>query len=571
MPLRVATDPAYRGRGIFGELEAQNEERVRELGVRLLLTVPNAASAPVFLERLGWTALPSVRVWARLRLGLRRPRTNAVSGLGPGGLPRRSAAIACCATPTGSTGASQSRRPATRCSRAPGTPSSAVAGARVSSPRSPASCLPTPAAVGAPVAIAAPPPWQHRRYARGGYVPTHRTFTVLGKALDPGQAVPARPQFELGDLDFLMSKLVFVTQVVDPEDPMLGAVVGKLRALAARVDEVVVLAGRPSTACCRTTAASCLRRGLAGRARARSSSPALHAGALAAAARRRRPHASRCYAILAAPLVAAARRAAPALVHALEAQPDARARRAALDRGADRRPRARSRSPRRRSSRSATASTPTRSPASSASPASGCASSRSGAPRRRRDSRRSRAPRARRRRARGLRAVVTAEERDERERLLRARRPRSRPGPVLGGARRCSPAKDVLVNNMREGSLDKVVYEAAATCMPVLASNTRLRRRAAAGAPLPARRPRGARATRLRTLSDVDRNALGRELRARVERAPFGRPLGRRRARGGAAGDRPARPEGRRHLRLRGAPAPAPARPRRSAAGTSAS
>ena len=28
------------------------------------------------------------------------------------------------------------------------------------------------------------------------------------------------------------------------------------------------------------------------------------------------------------------------------------------------------------------------------------------------------------------------------------------------------------MNNMREGALDKVVYEAAATCMPVLASNT---------------------------------------------------------------------------------------------------
>ncbi len=28
------------------------------------------------------------------------------------------------------------------------------------------------------------------------------------------------------------------------------------------------------------------------------------------------------------------------------------------------------------------------------------------------------------------------------------------------------------MNNMREGSLDKIVYEAASTCMPVLASNT---------------------------------------------------------------------------------------------------
>jgi glycosyltransferase involved in cell wall biosynthesis len=37
-------------------------------------------------------------------------------------------------------------------------------------------------------------------------------------------------------------RLVFVTQQVDPGDPVLGATVAKLRALAARVDEVAVLA-----------------------------------------------------------------------------------------------------------------------------------------------------------------------------------------------------------------------------------------------------------------------------------------------------------------------------------------
>jgi glycosyltransferase involved in cell wall biosynthesis len=77
-------------------------------------------------------------------------------------------------------------------------------------------------------------------------------------------------------------------------------------------------------------------------------------------------------------------------------------------------------------------------------------------------------------------------------------------------------AKDVLVNNMREGALDKVVYEAAATGMPVLASNTgfadvlppELRFVPDDAADL---------AEKLRRLAEVDRNALGRELRARVE------------------------------------------------------
>ncbi len=39
-----------------------------------------------------------------------------------------------------------------------------------------------------------------------------------------------------------MTRFVFITQVVDPDHPALGATVAKIRALAARVDEVVVLA-----------------------------------------------------------------------------------------------------------------------------------------------------------------------------------------------------------------------------------------------------------------------------------------------------------------------------------------
>jgi glycosyltransferase involved in cell wall biosynthesis len=39
-----------------------------------------------------------------------------------------------------------------------------------------------------------------------------------------------------------MRRLVFVTQKADPDDPVLGATVSKIRALAARVDELVVLA-----------------------------------------------------------------------------------------------------------------------------------------------------------------------------------------------------------------------------------------------------------------------------------------------------------------------------------------
>ena len=75
---------------------------------------------------------------------------------------------------------------------------------------------------------------------------------------------------------------------------------------------------------------------------------------------------------------------------------------------------------------------------------------------------------------------------------------------------------DVLVNNMREGALDKVVYEAAATCMPVLASNDgfadvlppdlRFRRDDADDL-----------AAKLRLLAVADRAAIGHALRAKVE------------------------------------------------------
>ena len=47
---------------------------------------------------------------------------------------------------------------------------------------------------------------------------------------------------------------------------------------------------------------------------------------------------------------------------------------------------------------------------------------------------------------------------------LRGPVPRSQVPQLLAGA-------DALVNNMRVGAPDKVVYEAAATCLPVFASN----------------------------------------------------------------------------------------------------
>jgi len=76
---------------------------------------------------------------------------------------------------------------------------------------------------------------------------------------------------------------------------------------------------------------------------------------------------------------------------------------------------------------------------------------------------------------------------------------------------------DALVNNMRAGAPDKVVYEAAAACLPALASNPVF------GGFLPEelRFPRedaAALADRIRTLESLDLHALGRQLRERVVR-----------------------------------------------------
>jgi len=76
---------------------------------------------------------------------------------------------------------------------------------------------------------------------------------------------------------------------------------------------------------------------------------------------------------------------------------------------------------------------------------------------------------------------------------------------------------DALVNNMRAGAPDKVVYEAAATCLPVLASNPVF-----AGF-LPeelrfSRESADSLASRIRGLEGLDLAVIGRELREQVVR-----------------------------------------------------
>ena len=65
IPVNVATDARYRGRGVFSTLQQENEEVAAASGSPLTVTFPNAKSYPIFVTRLGWIDLPRLRLWAR--------------------------------------------------------------------------------------------------------------------------------------------------------------------------------------------------------------------------------------------------------------------------------------------------------------------------------------------------------------------------------------------------------------------------------------------------------------------------------------------------------------------------
>jgi GNAT superfamily N-acetyltransferase len=157
----LATDPAYRGRGIFSELQAANEERAREAGMTLLLTLPTPASARILTGKLGWTKLPSVRMWARPRFS----REGRIERVSDAWLDWRFAYAPRDYVLLAGTGRAVARKRGL-------------------------------------LDIAIPAPAQRGLYLRAGFVPTPKTFTLLGKSLD-GSPLPERPDVQLGDLDFM--------------------------------------------------------------------------------------------------------------------------------------------------------------------------------------------------------------------------------------------------------------------------------------------------------------------------------------------------------------------------------
>ena len=184
-------------------------------------------------------------------------------------------------------------------------------------------------------------------------------------------------------------RLIFVTQSVDAEDPILGATVAKLRALAQRCDELVVITDRIGVHDLPANVhAADVRRPDAARPRPPVHARARAAAAVATAARRAdRPHVpdlSRARGSPREDRPAAARD----LVHALGDRPGTAARDGARRRRAERRPAfvpdrpAEGAGNRARHRRRAVRSAARRPPGTGR-----CVCSRSGAPRRRRASR----------------------------------------------------------------------------------------------------------------------------------------------------------------------------------------
>jgi len=184
--VHLATDPAYQGRGVFSTLQQANEQRARDAGVPVLLTVPTRASARILTGRLGWSRLPSLRVWARPRFS-GNVRAQRVERLGDAWLDWRFA---------------ESPRDYTLLSG----DGYAVVGRRgrlgVVAAAFGDLLGDACAAAHGPAVLALPPPSEHGRYLRAGFLPTPKTFTLLGKSLD-GSPLPATVPLQLGDLDFI--------------------------------------------------------------------------------------------------------------------------------------------------------------------------------------------------------------------------------------------------------------------------------------------------------------------------------------------------------------------------------
>lgn len=239
-PLRAASLPELRGRGIFTRVVADVEAAAREAGAKVGITTPNAASTGTF-RKCGWEVVLEPRVWVRpLRLRaaplgegrtgpLRRRRVivDPVERFGEEAAEswRRASALygdSVVGDPDYlnwryAEGPHDYRRFAATVDRRPGG-YAVVRRKREHGLEAGMVCtLVADTGAGARLLLAAVademrgcqilaalPPRVHRAaFARAGYLPTPRTMTILAKPLAEGAALPRDLHYAFGDHDLV--------------------------------------------------------------------------------------------------------------------------------------------------------------------------------------------------------------------------------------------------------------------------------------------------------------------------------------------------------------------------------
>jgi GNAT superfamily N-acetyltransferase len=72
LPLWAATDPDFRGRGIFQRLNGEIESAARAAGASLELGFTNRMAGPIYVSKLGWVDVRRLRIWGRPLVPIRK-------------------------------------------------------------------------------------------------------------------------------------------------------------------------------------------------------------------------------------------------------------------------------------------------------------------------------------------------------------------------------------------------------------------------------------------------------------------------------------------------------------------
>jgi predicted N-acetyltransferase YhbS len=212
--LGISTDVDQRGRGILGRLQRFNEEEAMARGSVVALTFANAMSRPIFIERLGFQKFWSGRVWARPPLPAFARGRLGIEELGsiPAGTERLLGSANGQIADAAFLDWRYLRSP--RAYRVLGAYEGeelrGLLALRLRRGRLAVVChalgevaqlLRAAGSNSALATIALVPREQRRAFLAAGFVPTHKTVSVLGKVLQRGGSLGGCWQFQLGDFD----------------------------------------------------------------------------------------------------------------------------------------------------------------------------------------------------------------------------------------------------------------------------------------------------------------------------------------------------------------------------------